>query len=237
MLSRVLAQDHLALIDPNLLRAHNLIGAPFCQYPMLMDTALMGEGVASHHRFIWRDLHASNRGQQFTGPVDLPGLDPCFTTEVVPPGMQGHDHFLQRGVPRPLPNAVDGAFHLGGPCLDAGQGVGHRHAQIIVVMNREDHLLRQPLAQMRDYLEHLLRGTVSHRIRQVDGRRSRLSRRTTDFRQKFRVTAGGVLRTEFHIWAEFFGQPHHLHCAGEYLLRGHPELVFHMDRAGGQYQV
>ena len=62
-----------------------------------------------------------------------------------------HHDLFERGVAGPLADAVDGAFDLPRAGVDAGQRVGHRHAEIVVAVHREARLVgvRHRLAQLR----------------------------------------------------------------------------------------
>ena len=59
--------------------------------------------------------------------------------EVRARGERHHD-LLQRGVPCPLPDAVDGHLDLAGPDLDPGERVGDGHPEVVVAVDREDAL-------------------------------------------------------------------------------------------------
>ncbi len=55
MAPRVLAEHDLGAGDPHVLGAHDLVGQPVGQDPVLMDARLVGEGVAPHDRLV--ELH------------------------------------------------------------------------------------------------------------------------------------------------------------------------------------
>ena len=101
----------------------------------------------------------------------MPGVDADLVGQHVAARLDGHHDLFQRGVAGPLADAVDGAFDLPAAGADAGQRVGHRHAEIVVAVHGEDHLLRARhlLHHGAEHLEVFLGRGVAHGVGQVDG--------------------------------------------------------------------
>jgi hypothetical protein len=55
--------------------------------------------------------------------------------------LHGHHDLFQRGVARALAQTVDRAFDLPRAARHGGQAVGRRHAEVVVAMGGEDHVL------------------------------------------------------------------------------------------------
>ena len=101
----------------------------------------MQKGVAAHNGLVQRRGLTDDGIDGLAGTVDLGGVQPGLIGEEAGTGAHGHDHFLQRGVAGPLAQSVDRALDLPRAAHDAGQGVGHRHAQVIVAVHRILHLV------------------------------------------------------------------------------------------------
>jgi hypothetical protein len=114
---------------------------------VLVDARLVQKRVTPHDGLVRWNLVARDVGDHAARVGELAGLDPdpC-AVEVRARGERHHD-LLQRGIPCPLPDAVDGDLDLAGPDLDPRQRVGDRHSEVVVAVDREDALLecRHPL--------------------------------------------------------------------------------------------
>ena len=96
---------------------------------------------------------------------------PSVQAEEVPAGLHRHHDLFERAVAGALAQAVDGALDLARAAdLDAGQRVGHRHAQVVVAMHRPDRLVGvgNALAQRLDELAEQLGHRVADGVRHVD---------------------------------------------------------------------
>ena len=91
---------------------------------------------------------------------------------------QRHHYFFQRGVARALAQAIDRTFDLARATGDSGQSVGGRHAQIVMAMGGEDHILgpRHLGDQAADQIGAFHRRGIAHRVGDVDGAGARLDR-------------------------------------------------------------
>ena len=54
-----LAQHHPALGNAQLLGLHDLVGGALAEHPVLVDAALVHEGVGAHDGLVGRNLHAA----------------------------------------------------------------------------------------------------------------------------------------------------------------------------------
>lgn len=78
-----------------------------------------------------------------------------------------HEH-LQRCVAGPGAEPGHRAVDTRRTGLDGGQGVGNRHAQVVVAMEADLGIRLQPLAQRADFLAHLIRQHVARRVGAID---------------------------------------------------------------------
>ena len=209
----VLPQHQVVIVDADGLRGHNLVGEGVFQHPVLVDARLVVKGVAAHHRLVGGYLLADNGGDQAAGAVNLSEVDAGLGLVQLASGIQGHDDLLQGNVAGPLPNAIDSALHLVGPGPNGRQGVGYRHPQIVVAMDRKGDraavlLPVEVFPQPGNKLPHLLRGNIPHRVRDIDGGGSGIHSGVQGGKEKFPVATGGVLGGKFHIPAEGAGVGH-----------------------------
>ena len=114
-------------------------------------------------------------------------------------------------LPGPLTQAVDGAFNLRRAPLDACQGVGRSHTQVVVAVDGQLNarsLRNRPRIYAISSL-HLRRCRIADGIRQVDDRRASRDGRPDDLCQEFPVAAGRILGGEFDIRGIFAGIGRH----------------------------
>ncbi len=77
---------------------------------------------------------------------------------------------LQGGIPSALPDAVDSALQLPGPRLGGGEHVCNRHAQVVVAVHRDRHIIHSiyVLPQRANELVELHWSGVTHCIGHID---------------------------------------------------------------------
>ena len=121
-------------------------------------------------------------------------------------------NLFQRGVARPLADAVDRALDLAGARFDTGQRVRHRQTKIVVAVYRDSNVFDSlhPLANGADQLAVLARRGVAHGVGDVQRGRAGVNRRLQYFAQEPYVRPGCVLGREFHVGAERAGISDHL---------------------------
>src|SRR5690606_32415458 len=122
---------------------HDLVGGARLEHAVLVNAGGMGEGVGPDHGLVGLYQEAGGLRHEARGRHDLRGVQPHIQAEVVTTGLDGHHDLFHRTVARALAQTVDGAFDLTRTANhDAGQGVGHRHAQVVVTVDRPDRLVR-----------------------------------------------------------------------------------------------
>src|SRR5688500_4961077 len=168
------------------------------------------------------------------------GINPHLEVEKVSARFHRHDDFFERGVARALAQAVDRAFDLARAAdLYRGERVGHRHAQVVVAMDAPDRLVRvrDLLPYFPDQLAELLRHRVAHGIRDVDGAGALLDHRLEHAAEEIEVRARAVLGRELDVRAGVAREAHRQLRLLEHLLGRHAQLLFHVQRAGGDEGV
>jgi hypothetical protein len=116
-----------------------------------------------------------------------------------------HYHLLQRSVPGPFTNAVNGTLYLSSPSPDARQRICRGQTQVIMAVDTDNDC-------MVDMLDHigssgrqsdssiLPWGGVAYRIRDIHDRRTCRDDLCNDyFYQEITLTAGSVFGVEFNI--------------------------------------
>ena len=175
MAAGVLAHHQVRAALPDVLGPHDLVGAGVLQHAVLVDAALVGEGVLADDRLVELHRKAGDRRDVAAGAGDVLGVDAGAEGQAVAAHLQRHDDLFERGVAGPLADAVDRHLDLARAALDAGQAVGDRQAQVVVAVGGEDHLVgaRHVLDQVAEHLGVFVGIAVAHRVRQVDRRRRR----------------------------------------------------------------
>ena len=72
--------------------------------------------------------------------VELGHINVACERVLVRADHEGGGDLFEGGVAGSLADAVDGALDLAGSCLNAGEGVGYGHAEIVVAVGREDYV-------------------------------------------------------------------------------------------------
>jgi len=148
--------------------------------------------------------------------------------------LQRHHHFFERGVAGALANAVDRAFDLPRACPHAGQRVRNRHAQIVVTVGRDNHILgaRHIPADAIDHLVVFFGRAIANCIGDVQRGRAALDRDFQHLVEKLRVGARGIHWREFDVIAQAAGVCHHLANQLQRLAAALAELVLQVDIRG-----
>ncbi len=198
----------------------------------------MGEGVFADDRFVGLGLDAGDGGDEAAGGVNFAGVDPGFdVVEDITADFEGHDDLLQGRVSGPLSQAVDGALHLPGAVLDGGERVGDGEAQVVVVVDRDDGPVADEGFEFGDAGSDFIGQKDADGVGDIDRSGSRVDRGVDDLFHKAHLAASGVFEAELHVVDEGPGILHRLHGPFDHLLGFHPQLVLHMDGAGGDEGV
>ena len=150
---------------------HDLVGLQQLEDAVLVDARLVAEGVGPHDGLVGLHHHPRQVGHQAAHLVELSGVHVGAQAEEVVAGPDAHHHLFQRGVARPLADAVDGALHLAGAGVDGGHAVGYRQAQVVVAVDGDDRLVDvgHVLLDAADERLELVGDGVAHGIGDVDG--------------------------------------------------------------------
>ena len=199
----------------------------------------MREGVAPDDRLVRLHVESGDGRQHLRQPQDLLGVDIVLVRHCILARADRHDGLLQRGIAGSFADAVDGAFHLSDTRLDRCQRVGDREAQVVMIVRRQYDLVGTRHAGLHhgeDALYVLGQG-VADSVGDVDRRRTGLDRGFHAAAQKVGVGAGAVLGRPFHVIDELARQRDGIDGQLQHVVRLHPQLVFHVQRAGGQEDV
>ena len=131
-----LADRQLAAGEPDRLRGHDLVGERVLDHAVLVDPALVGEGVGAHDGLVGLDREAGEVAHQAAGGRDLLGLHAAGQLgELGRARPEGHHDLLERGVAGALAEAVDRHLHLARAGLDGGERVGRGEAEVVVAVD------------------------------------------------------------------------------------------------------
>src|SRR5450759_3032736 len=140
----VLPDDDLT-DEPHLVGREGLVGLRVLDDAVGVDAALVGEHACADDRLPHRDGPARRGGDVLAQLAealrvhrDLEALDV----------LQCHDDLFERRIARALSQAADGGVDPRGAGVDAGDGVGHRHAEVVVGVHLDLHA--GGLAQLPD---------------------------------------------------------------------------------------
>jgi hypothetical protein len=100
-------------------------------------------------------------------------------------------HLLERRVAGALADAVDRALDLAAAGLEAGQRVRHCQTQVVVAVDRYDHVaqVRHQLEEAREHRRELVGHRVGDRVGHVDRRRALVDRDLDDLGEVVHVRA------------------------------------------------
>ncbi len=148
---------------PHHRRVEGLVGRGVAQDPVGVYARLVPEGVVPDYRLVGLYHHAGQPGDEAGGLVEQRVVDVGpQRVEVEAP----HHELLQRGVPRPLPDAVDRQVRLVRPGHHAREAVRHRQAVVVVAVDADHHV--RDRAGRLDVLRHLLGRRDPHRVGDVE---------------------------------------------------------------------
>mmetsp|Transcript_11746 Transcript_11746/g.22330 ORF Transcript_11746/g.22330 Transcript_11746/m.22330 type:complete len:293 (+) Transcript_11746:1119-1997(+) len=228
--------------DANLLRLDDFVRGLVLQHAVLVDAALMREGVCAHDGLVWLHRHARVLRHHAAGEGDVLDVQPRAQPahKVGSAQLQRQRHLLQGRVSCALADAVDGALELTGAVDRAREGVAGGQAQVVLAVRGDDDVLRAGRIglDLGNQLPKLGGNGDAHRVWDVEGGGARLDHLPQDAVEKLGVGAARVLRRKLHILATqasavldgVHGELHHL-------VRGLVELELHVDGAGGDEGV
>ncbi len=174
------------------------------QHAVLVDAGLVRERVLADDRLVARNRHAGDAREQAAGREQALGVDAGVQAVDAFAHLERHHDFLERRIARTLADAVDRAFHLARAAADGGEAVGHGHAEVVVAVNAEGHLvgaanvLRQEREDVVEFLGHRVADGVGH----VDRGRAGFDHGFDHFAQELGFGARGVLGRELDVLAQ-----------------------------------
>ncbi len=217
----------------------DFIGVFRLEHAILVDAGAVGEGVGTDDGLVRLHRHVAELADQGAGAMNFAVADVGVHPEQVGAGFEDHRHLFQRTVAGPLADAVDGALDLASAHLHGTDGVGHREAQIVVAVHRDDGLVDvgYPVEQGLDDAGELGRDRIAHGVRNVDGAGSGLDGGFHHAAEVIDRGAARILAGELHVIGVAAGvldgaDPHLQHVL-EALL----QLAFDMDGGGGDKGV
>src|SRR6185295_2798545 len=163
--------EHQAGGGADVLRAHDLVGAPILEHAVLVDAGLVREGVAADDRLVRLHAFTGQRGQQLTGAEDLARVDAVGERQPIAAHVDRHHDFLERGVAGALADAVDRALDLPRARADRRQRVGDGEAEIVMAVRAEGDLVRarDALDNRAEELGDLVGRRVADGVGEIDG--------------------------------------------------------------------
>ncbi len=234
MSARMLAQHQFAFGQAHGFRRHDFIGVGVLEHTILMDSAFMREGVRADNGFIRLHVKTCNRRKRARNFCDFCRLDSCRIRHEIMPRAQRHDDFLKRRIARTLADAVDRAFDLARPRLDARQRIRHRQTQIVVAMRGYNRLvdIGNAFKQHGDFRAVFFRHAVAHGIRDVHRRRAGFDGDLDGAAQEIVFGTRSILCAPFHIVGESPRKSNTFSHGVQNLFRRHLQFMFHMQRRG-----
>ena len=136
------------------------------QYTVLVYPRLVGKGIRPYHGLVGLYHDPCNHGDKSAGGVYLLGIDLSGQAQMIPMGVKGHYRFLQRGIPCPFTDPVNGHFNLTGSSLEACQCIGSGESQIVMTMHTQYGLMDtgSMFPDICDQFGELMRKGITHRI-------------------------------------------------------------------------
>jgi hypothetical protein len=220
--ARVFAHGDVLGVQANIGGAHDFKRLDVLQHAILMDAGFMQEGVLADDGLVELHRKAGNGGHTARQVHDLGGVDLGAVGHDVVADLHGHHDLFQRGVARAFAQPVDRAFDLARACVHGSQGVGGGHAQIVVAMRGEDHLVgsRHAVQQHGDQIGGFARGGVAHGIGNVDRGRPRLDGDFDGAAEIIMLGAGRVHRGPLHVVTQVARMGHGVVDALSHLVHG-----------------
>ena len=199
-----------------------------CAKALAPTTALLGE-----------QPKLMNSASMLAGWVELLHLDVVGVGQLVAADHEGGGDLFESGVAGALADAVDGALDLACAGLNAGEGVGDGHAEIVVAVGGEDDVLgaRNLCEQHAEGGGVLVGRGVADGVGDVDGGRSGLDGDGDDLDEEVGVGAGGVFGGELDVVGEGAGEADGFGGLIEGLGAGDLQLGLEMQVGGGEEGV
>ena len=210
--ARMFAHHDIGFRQTHIRRAHDLEGFGVLEHAILMDARFMGKGVLADDRLV--ELHRKPRHRRHPARDvhDLGGVDARGIGHDIATHLECHHHLFQRGVARAFAKAVDGTFNLTRAACDGGQGIGGRHAKVVMAMGGKDHLIGAGHRgdQTADQVSRFNRRCIANCVGNVDRAGPGLDRDFDRAAQIIPLGAGGIHWRPLHVVTQVAGMGHGL---------------------------
>ncbi len=205
------------------------------EHAILVNAGFVGKGVGTDNGLVRLYRETGDAGYHARGTEDLGGIDAGMHVEQIFTGLDRHDDLFQRGITGALTQPVDGAFHLARTGHHRGQRVGYRQTQVVMTVHGKNGLVRvgHTLDQLADQLGILVRDVIAYGIGNIDGAGTGVNRCLNDTAKEVQLAAASIFTGKLDIVTQAAGLFHRTYRLLHHLVRLHTQLVFHMDRAGG----
>ena len=199
----------------------------------------MREGVGADDGLVGLDHDAGDGAHELARVGELLRDDVGVGIELAAVHLDGHDDLFERGVARALTQAVDSALDLRGAVADALERQSGSHAEVVVRMDGDGHVLDaiDALAQVADARAELPRHVVAGGVGDVHDRGARLDGSLDDANEEVLIGAAGVLCVELDVVHEVAGELDRMDGALDGLVLGQAQLVAQVRRRYAQAGV
>ena len=211
--TRTGGEHHLAFVEPDVLGAHDLVGLALLEEAVDVDAGAVREGVPADDGLVGRHGHTEEIGHHLAGAAEFRRVDAHFHAVIVAARFEPHHHLFKRRVAGALADAVDGGFHLPGAVHDAGQGVGHSQAEVVVAVDADGGFVdvRDAFGDGLDQLAPLFGDGVAGGVGDVDHGGAGGDHGFEHLEQILGVGATGIFGVELYVVHIALGELHGFH--------------------------
>src|SRR4029079_4870152 len=233
--ARELADRQLAAGQSHRLGRHDLVRQRVLDHAVLVDPALVREGVAAHDRLVRLDGEPGEIAHEPRRRRDLLGLDAADEVrELGRTGPDAHHDRFERRVAGSFAEGVYLDLDLAGAGLDGRKGVGRGETEVVVAVDAHGRVAPDEIDDPTDERPELARDRVADGVGDVDGRCAGRDDGLVDLEQEVRVRARGVLGAELDLGVvaeRLAAEAHPADRLGQRFVARDPELVLQVDVA------
>src|SRR5260370_32722681 len=135
MAARVFAEHEFVGRNTHGFWRHDLVAQRIADHTVLMYAGFVREGVTPDDGFVRLNAEADDPREQLAGRINLASVDSGLKSESIAAHVQCHHDLFQRCVARALADAVNSALDLTCTCVDGGETVRHREAEIVMTVD------------------------------------------------------------------------------------------------------
>ena len=210
----------------------DLVGVAGLEDAVLVDAGGVREGVGADDGLVGLDAHARDAGDEVARAGELLGHDVGVGVELLAVHLDGHHDLLERGVAGALAQAVDGALDLAGAVLDALEGKGRGHAEVVVRVHGDDDVLDADdvVSEALDAAAEVLGQLIAGGVGDVHDGRAGLDDGLDHALEERLVGTAGVLGVELDVLDVALGVLNTVDGALDALVLGDAQLVAQVAR-------